>query len=146
MRSATIEEQYRRFLLLLSAFILVGTLAELWFEEHFESAMQLVPSVLCGLGLIALLPAWLTPGKRSLQILRVVMALILLGGLFGIYEHIAHNLAFELEIRPNATASEVWGEALHGASPLLAPGILSLAGLLALAATYRHPSFQNNRS
>jgi hypothetical protein len=61
--------------------------------------------------------------------------------LIGIYEHIEHNLAFELEIRPNATAGQVFMEALGGASPLLAPGILALAAILAIAATYYHPAF-----
>lgn len=54
-------------------------------------------------------------------------------------EHIEHNLAFELEIRPNATTGDVFFEALSGANPLLAPGILGLAAIVALAATYYHP-------
>jgi hypothetical protein len=31
-------------------------------------------------------------------------------------------------------------EALTGAAPLLAPGVLALAGVLAIAATYYHPA------
>lgn len=67
------------------------------------------------------------------------MAVVALGGLFGVYEHVAHNMAFEREIRPMADLAEVLWEGLFGASPLLAPGILALGALLALAATYRHP-------
>jgi hypothetical protein len=68
------------------------------------------------------------------------MLLVGLGSLFGLYEHIEHNLAFELEIRPTAAVNDVFMEALKGASPLLAPGILGLAALIALAATYYHPA------
>jgi hypothetical protein len=33
-------------------------------------------------------------------------------------------------------------DALMGANPLLAPGILALAGVLAIAATYHHPALR----
>jgi hypothetical protein len=59
--------------------------------------------------------------------------------LFGIFEHIEHNFGFALEIQPNATAPDVFWAALGGANPLLAPGILAFAALLALAASYYHP-------
>jgi hypothetical protein len=68
--------------------------------------------------------------------------LLVAGSLFGVYEHIEHNLAFELEIRPGAGLGDVWFEALKGASPLLAPGILVLAAILAIAATYYHPALE----
>ena len=79
----------------------------------------------------------------TMRVMQVVMVLNVLGSALGIYEHIENNLGFELEIRPNAAVVDVFIEALHGASPLLAPGILALAGLLALAATYYHPGFAN---
>jgi hypothetical protein len=45
-----------------------------------------------------------------------------------------------LEMRPSAVWSDVWFEALRGAAPLLAPGILALAAIIAIAATYEHPA------
>ena len=71
------------------------------------------------------------------------MGLITLGSCFGIFEHIENNLAFALEIRPNAVVSDVFFEALRGASLLLAPGILTLGAILALAATYYHPALNS---
>jgi hypothetical protein len=41
--------------------------------------------------------------------------------------------------------SDVWFKALRGADPLLAPGILALAGILSTAATYRHPALERRR-
>jgi hypothetical protein len=79
------------------------------------------------------------PMRPTLWGLRAVMSLVGLGSLFGMYEHFEHNLEFALEIRLNAVFGDVWFEALRGASPLFAPGILVLAALLAIAATYQHP-------
>jgi hypothetical protein len=139
MTSQTIEQRYRTFLLLLSGFMCLGTIVELWLEEHTETAVQLIPFILCGLGFLIILWVLFSTNRTNLLILRGTMLLVGLGSIFGVYEHIEHNLAFELEIRPTAAVSDVFMEALKGASPLLAPGILGLAALIALAATYYHP-------
>jgi hypothetical protein len=43
-------------------------------------------------------------------------------------------------MRPNAVPGDVVTQALMGASPLFAPGILALGAVLAIAATYYHPA------
>lgn len=141
-RTPTVEERLRRFLLIVAALIFVGTVAELWLTEHTEGFVQWLPFGLCALGAGATLAARYAPRRGVLLTLRGVMVLIALGGGFGFYEHLAHNLAFEQEIRPNAAFIEAFGEALYGASPLLAPDILVLAAILALAATYEHPALE----
>lgn len=140
-----VEARLRRFLLTAAALVFATTVLELWFVEHAESAVQIIPFVLCGLGLLAVAAAWYTPRRGVLLGLRAVMVLVALGSLFGWYEHLAHNIAFELEIHPNATTGDVFWEALSGASPLLAPGILMLAAFLAVAATYAHPALSRAR-
>ena len=70
----------------------------------------------------------------------VVMGLLIAGSLLGVYEHVEHNLEFALAIRPNAALSDIWFKGISGATPLLAPGILSLAAVIAIAATYYHPA------
>ena len=146
MTSQIIEQRYRIFLLLLAAFMCLGTIVELWLEEHTGTAVQIIPFILCGLAFLAIVWVLLSPNRSSLLALRGTMLLVGLGSLFGVYEHIEHNLAFELEIRPNAAVSDVFLEALKGASPLLAPGILGLAALIALAATYYHPRLSHRES
>ena len=146
MRPRSVEEQLRRFLLVSAVLIFGATAVELWFVEHLESTVQTVPFVLCGLGAGAALLAFWSPGRAVLLALRGVMVAVALGSVFGWYEHVAHNVAFELEIRPNAGVRDVFWEALRGASPLLAPGILALAAVLALAATYRHPALARHRT
>ena len=146
MATNTIEQRLRTLLLVLTGCICVFTIAELWLSEHMESVIQLIPFVLCGLGLIAVLGALFRPQRRTLWALRVVMLLLIVGSLFGIVEHLEANVAFERDIRPNATTSAVVFDALKGASPLLAPGILALAGILGLASTYYHPALGSGKT
>ncbi|HMB92676.1 MAG TPA: hypothetical protein VKP65_17625 [Rhodothermales bacterium] len=145
MIERTVEASLRRFLLVVAGCVFAGTVVELLFVGHAESIIQLVPFVLCAVGALVVVVAFYAPRRRSLRALRGVMVLMVLGSGFGIYEHLTHNFAFELEIRPNATVGDVFWEALAGASPLIAPGILALAAVLAIAATYRHPLLEKAR-
>jgi hypothetical protein len=146
LKTMTVEQRLRFFLLAIAGCICAGTIIELLLAKHTETAVQLAPFALCGLGLLAVAAALARPRRGTLIALRLVMGLLIAGSLLGVYEHIEHNLAFELEIRPNATASDVWLEALKGSSPLLAPGVLALAASLALAATYEHPALARRQA
>lgn len=143
MDSNNILQRLRIFLLLIAAAIFIGTPIELWFTEHFKSPVQFIPFILSGLGLLAVAIALIWTKRSSLLSLRVVMIVVIMGSALGLYEHLAHNLAFELDIRPNSTLGAVFIDALSGASPLLAPGILALGAVLAIAATYYHPALGN---
>ena len=140
MKADVIAARLRLFLLGMTALIFLATLGELVLEDHDQEALQWIPFVLCGIGLLTVAGALLRPRRGTLLALRGVMALVALGGLAGIAIHLARNLGFEQEIRPNAALGEVIGAALRGAAPLLAPGTLIFAALLALAATYYHPA------
>lgn len=143
MDSATILGRLRVFLLGLACFMCAGTAAELLLAGHTADPLQLIPFALCGLGLAAGAWALLRPARASLLALRAMMGLLALGSLFGVYEHLAGNVGFELEIRPGAGVADVLLAALQGANPLLAPGILALAAIIALAATYEHPALDS---
>lgn len=146
MTDAAVLLRLRRFLLTVSALLFFGTLVELWLVEHTETVVQLIPFALCGLGLIVVIVVLLHPRRATMLALRALMGLVLLGSLFGVYEHIVGNIAFQNEIHPNATTREVVMGAISGANPLLAPGILALAAMLAIAATYHHPSLVKGRA
>lgn len=140
MNDSTILRRLRLFLLALAGLVFLVTPVELWLTEHFDTPVQLIPFVLCALGLIAVVLVLLAPRRGTIIGLRGAAVVIILGSLLGIYEHLANNMAFELDIRPNAVAADVLLDALKGASPMLAPGILAFGALLALAATYYHPA------
>jgi hypothetical protein len=108
-------------------------------EEHTQETLQYIPFVLCGIGLVSVIAALLNPQRATLLALRGVMALVGAGGVLGIALHLIRNLEFEQEIRPNAAIGDLLVNTLKGASPLLAPGVMVFAALLALAATYYHP-------
>ncbi|HEX2619849.1 MAG TPA: hypothetical protein VHL11_06875, partial [Phototrophicaceae bacterium] len=107
---------------------------------HVKETLQLIPFGLCFLGFLAVTAVLLRPQRLTILVLRITMVGVAAGSLLGMYLHLKTNLDFELEIRPNAAIGDVLMEALKGASPLLAPGILALVAVLAIAATYYHPA------
>jgi hypothetical protein len=142
MSDPTVEQQYRRFLLILSGFIFAGSALELVFLEHYEATIQYLPFVLSGVGMVAVVATIRNTSPNSLKWLRYMMWLIGLGGVFGMYQHLEHNFDFAVEISPNISTMGAFWEALYGASPFLAPGILCLGALLGYAATWRHPNIE----
>jgi hypothetical protein len=142
MTDAIVLLRLRRFLLTISALLFLGTLVELWLVGHAETVVQLIPFALCGLGLILVMVVLFHQRRFTLLALRVCAGLVFAGSLFGVYEHIVGNIAFQSEVQPNATAREVLMGAIGGGNPLLAPGILALAAVLAIAATYHHPALK----
>ena len=140
MPTTNVEQRLRTFLLWLAGWMCTGTIIELFLAKHYDDPVQLIPFALCGVGLVAVAAALRRPQRTSLLALRGVMGLLLLSSLLGVYEHLANNFAFELDMRPSAIWSDVWFQALRGAAPLLAPGILAVAAVVAIAATYAHPA------
>lgn len=140
MNANTVLQRLRAWLFLLSGLMFGAVVVELILNEHTETVVQWIPFILTGLALGALLAVLVRPQRTTLRVLRVVMTLVILGALLGVYEHLRGNLLFELNIRPSATTSAVLGDALQGAAPLLAPGIMAMAAIVALMGTYYHPA------
>ncbi|MBI3942572.1 MAG: hypothetical protein HY326_06115 [Chloroflexi bacterium] len=101
----------------------------------------MIPYILSGLGVGAILVALTRPQRRTLLLLWGCMGVVALGSLIGMVEHIESNLGFYLEIHPATTGLALLTAGLRGASPLLAPGVLALGAVLAVAAAYQHPAF-----
>src|SRR5262245_51247358 len=118
----TILARLRRFLLIISGGMFVGTVIELFFVEHTETWEQWIPFGLCGLGVVMVALALWYPRRATLLALRVSMLIISIGSLFGLYEHLSGNLGFEQELHPTASLVEALTAALSGVAPILAPG------------------------
>lgn len=127
--------------ILLWALILgaAGTVAELLLIGHDESAAQWVPLALLSAGVV--IGLWLTvaPSWLSLSLWRGLMVLFLASGLVGIVLHYRGNEEFERERQPSAAGWPLMAKTLTGATPVLAPGAMSLLGVVGLAFAYRHP-------
>ena len=119
----------RRLLFLLFAVGALGSGGELLFLGHTEDRLQLVPLILLGLGLLALI--WVVGQRRSasLFVFRGLMFLFVLSGVMGIYLHFRANLEFELEMYPSLAVAELVREALTGALPVIAPATMTHLGL-----------------
>lgn len=124
----------------------MGTGVELILLEHTEDAFQWIPIVLIGVGLVACGVVAARPGPRVLRAFRVLMVAFVLAGALGLYQHYDGNAEFELEMRPDLEGLELFKEAVTGATPALAPGMMAHLGLLGLAFTFRHPLLARRRA
>jgi len=130
----------RRAVLAVLLFGSAGVLTELGLIGHFEDPAQFIPLVL--LVAVLLTGAALAMGgsPRAVRAFRAVGVLCVLAGVAGVLLHYRGNVEFELEMYPGRGGWELFREAMTGATPVLAPGTMSVVGLLALLVTWRLPS------
>jgi len=121
-----------------------GTMAELLLIGHHESAAQYVPLVLLAAGALAGLSQFFAPSAWVLRSLQLLMFLFLGSGILGVGLHYQGNEEFELEMYPSLSGVALVSGTLTGATPVLAPGAMSLLGVVGLAFTYRHPLFHRH--
>lgn len=143
MQSASVEQRLRRFLLAVTAAIFIGSVFELILIGHYQETLQWTPFLVSAVGFITIAGVWFAPGRTMLLVLRWVMVLTILASLLGMWLHFSGNLTFTREINPSFTLSESIWPAMKGSYPLLAPGILLVAGVLGFATTWRHPVLKN---
>jgi hypothetical protein len=144
--SVTLVAVYRRLLTWLGLGTALGACAELAMLRHWQDAGQLVPWAVLAV-LLASATAWLV--RRSVATARIMQGTAIvaaLGSGFGVYEHIGANLAAgPLSGRYSgvwdsmSAVSQLWAAATGsvGASPVLAPGMVGLAGVLLWLAAFR---------
>ena len=125
---------------------LIGTATELILLEHVEDPWQWTPLVLIGLCWAVLLWRVLGGGAGALRAFQGLMVLFLAAGALGLVLHYRGNVEFELEMYPSRKGFELFWEALKGATPALAPGMMIQLGLLGLASTLRHPLLSSDSS
>ena len=68
------------------------TIAELLSVKHYGDRVQLIPFVICGVGLAILVLFWRRPAREMLEATHLSMGLIALSSLIGVYKHIEGNL------------------------------------------------------
>ena len=136
--AAEVLRRLRKFLLVLSLLLFVGALVELWLVGHTVELVQWIAFVLAGAGALASLLVLFRLSYATVRVLRLCLIVVALGSFFGIYQHISGNIAFAREIHPDSSTSQLFWRGLQGGNPLLAPGVLAVAALLALSATYRY--------
>ena len=130
-----------RVLLLATLYIgMIGTTVELLLTGHFESVSQRLPLALLGAGLaIGAWHAW-RPTAMTSRLLQGLMVGFVFAGALGVGLHYDGNVEFEREMYPDMAGFDLLQNTLTGATPVLAPGSMTLLGLVGLAHAYRHPS------
>lgn len=133
-------DRIRTFLLVTLTVGMIGMSAELLLIGHRETGQQQIPLALLGLGVVA--AAWhaAAPRPTTVRALQVVMVLFVVSGVVGVVLHYRGNVEFELEMYPAMGGLELVQKTLTGATPVLAPGSMTLLGLIGLTHTYQHPS------
>lgn len=127
--------QLGRFLHLLAIALFIGTILELIAAKHYDEPTQLIPFLLCGLGIGLVALAWGRPTVRTIRWLRAVMLVIAAGSVLGVYFHVSGNMEFAREIHPDASLWTLLRAGIQGRDPLLAPGVLAVAAAVSIAAT-----------
>jgi hypothetical protein len=65
------------------------------------------------------------------------MLFAVVSGLAGHWLHYRGNVEFEREMYPDRAGVELFTESMTGATPVLAPGTMTVIGLLGLVAVWR---------
>ena len=142
------NDALRRFLLAIFLLGVAGISTELWLMGHYEDFYQQIPLMLGVLSLAALAAVLLKPGRGTVRLFRVVMALFILSGLIGAILHFQVNLEFQLEMDPGLQGVNLYRKAILAKTPpALAPGAMIQLGLIGLAYTFGglHPTTQSPR-
>ena len=141
-----VEARLRGILCSLAVLVFLITTLELLLLEHTGEWQQLIPFAASFFGLVAAGWVMVEPSPGRIKAARAIAVGIGLVTLTGVILHFEANLELELEIRPGQAISDVWLDALFGAAPFLASGILLLGALLILGATYAHPALRNGET
>ena len=137
----------RRILLAILILGIAGISLELWLLAHTEDVIQQIPLWLAALAVIVVSTVALRPSRGSVRLFQAVMALLLIGGIVGMYLHFEVNMEFQLEMDPALSGMALYRKAILAKTPpALAPGAMIQLGLIGLAYTFRHPALELGRS
>jgi hypothetical protein len=136
-REPLVARLLRRAVLAILLFSTVGSLMELWLLGHYEDAWQFIPLGLLLLTLVVTTAYLLRPSEARRRVFVASMCIVAASGGVGYWLHYRGNVEFELEMYPERAGLELFRESMTGATPVLAPGTMTVIGLLGLAATWR---------
>ena len=111
---------------------IVGLIAELLLQKHFDSATQLIPLVSLGAGLATTIVVAGNPTNAAVRAFTITMMVFVIAGALGLVLHFKGNMEWALERNPHLGGFRLVWKSLTGATPALAPGALAQLGLLGL--------------
>jgi uncharacterized membrane protein YqjE len=143
MSENPVTHRLRQFVLGLAALATLVTPLELIFVEHYSEPLMIIPLVLIGLSLLAIIAIVFWPNAKVFKVFRGVMLLLIVGSAVGVFFHLRGNVEVVQEVDSELQGlSRIWG-IVTGGAPALAPGLLAQVGLLGFLYTYKHPVLMN---
>ncbi len=136
-REHLVARTLRRAVLAVLLFGSIGALAELILVGHYEDAWQFAPLGLLGLVILVTAVYLRRPSEKLRRAVAGVMWVCIVAGLLGNWLHYQGNSEFEREMYPDRVGFELFRESLTGATPVLAPGTMTVIGLFGLTAAWR---------
>jgi len=136
-REHLVARTLRRAVLAVLIFGSLGTLAELFLVGHYEDTWQFVPLGLLALVIVVIGAYLKRPSEPLRRVVAAVMWICIVCGLAGTWLHYNGNAEFEREMYPDRAGFELVRESLSGATPVLAPGTMTVIGLFGLVAAWR---------
>jgi len=136
-REHLVARTLRRAVLAVLLFGSFGTLAELLLIGHYEDTWQFAPLGLLGAVILVTGVYLKRPSEPLRRVVAGVMWVCIVCGVAGNWLHYKGNVEFEREMYPDRAGLELVRESLSGATPVLAPGTLTVIGLFGLVAAWR---------
>jgi len=112
-------------------------MAELFLVGHYEDTWQFAPLGLLALVIVVTGAYLWRPSEALRRVVAGVMWICIICGLAGNWLHYRGNAEFEREMYPDRAGFELVRESLSGATPVLAPGTMTVIGLFGLVAAWR---------
>ncbi|MEO3873786.1 hypothetical protein ABGB18_33665 [Nonomuraea sp. B12E4] len=127
-------------LLALTAIGIMGAVAELAFERHWQTPTQLIPWAALALLVIALVLVALDGSPRTITVARWLAVTVLAASAYGVFMHVTVNHtagAFDPSWEGLSPLTQWWYALTKsvGTAPPLAPGMLAQSALLLLLTT-----------
>lgn len=107
-----------------------GILMELYLLGHYEDTQQLIPIFCVATAILLVMVLFFKQTRLILGILKSVLGLTAVSGIYGTYLHLVANYEFEQEMTPGASPWELLVESLTGALPALAPASMIVLALI----------------
>ena len=117
-------------LLIIYLFGSIGSVSELFLLDHTEDYWQLIPIVLLLFSMICIGLIQFIHLPSMIKIFRILMIFFMFSGVLGVYQHFEGNLEFILEMYPTESGFTLFWKTIKGATPVLAPGTMTLLGLI----------------
>ncbi len=142
MVTEPVEARIRLYVTLVAICMWTGVIVELILAEHTEDWRQLIPFVVCGIGLAATIWFKVSPTQRTAASVRWVAYAAFVTAAAGVYLHLRANIEIELEVGGSAPFGQILWDSIFGASPMFAPGMIAVTAVLTLIVLYRHPNLR----